>query len=90
MPKFDFGQVVATPGALKAIRSSGQTPSMFLRRHINGDWGEHLDAYDLKQNQIALRECGRLVSAYQTGKGDDIWITTKTDRSALAKFAFSQ
>lgn len=45
MPKFELGQVVATPGALQAIRSSGQTPSPFLRRHVNGGWGEHLDGH---------------------------------------------
>jgi hypothetical protein len=82
MPKFELGQVVATPAALKAIRSSGQTPSQFLRRHINGDWGEHLDGHDLKQNQIALREGGRLLSAYQTRKGEDLWVITESDRSS--------
>lgn len=82
MPKFELGQIVATPGALQAIRSSGQTPSQFLRRHINGDWGEHLDGHDYKQNQIALREGGRLVSAYQTRAGEDIWVITECDRSS--------
>lgn len=82
MPKFELGQIVATPGALQAIRSSGQTPSQFLRRHVNGDWGEHLDGHDYKQNQIALREGGRLLSAYQTRKGEDLWVITEGDRSA--------
>jgi hypothetical protein len=82
MPKFELGRVVATPGALRAIRSSGQSPSDFLRRHINGDWGEHLDGHDRKQNLIALREGGRIVSTYQTRAGDDIWIITEDDRSA--------
>ncbi len=48
MPKFELGRVVATPGALRAIRSSGQSPSDFLRRHRNGDWGEYLDGHDIK------------------------------------------
>ncbi len=82
MPKFELGRVVATPGALRAIRSSGQSPNDFLRRHVNGDWGEHLDGHDFKQNQIALREGGRLLSAYQTRKGEDIWIITEADRSS--------
>jgi hypothetical protein len=82
MPKFELGQIVATPGALQAIRSSGQTPSQFLRRHVNGDWGEHLDGHDYKQNQIALREGGRLLSAYQTRNGEDLWVITECDRSA--------
>ena len=82
MSKFELGQIVATPGALRAIRSSGQTPSQFLRRHVNGDWGEHLDGHDYKQNQIALREGGRLLSAYQTRRGEDLWVITEGDRSA--------
>ncbi len=82
MPKFELGRVVATPGALRAIRSSGQSPTDFLRRHINGDWGEHLDGHDIKQNMIALTEGGRLVSAYQTRKGEDLWVITEEDRSS--------
>jgi len=81
MPKFEMGRVVATPGALRAIRSSGQSATDFLRRHINGDWGEHLDGHDHKQNQIALREGGRVMSAYQTRKGEDVWVITEGDRS---------
>ena len=82
MPKFELGRVVATPGALRAIRSSGQSENNFLRRHMNGDWGEHLDGHDYKANQIALREGGRLVSAFQTRAGDDIWVITEGDRSS--------
>ncbi len=82
MPKFELGRVVATPGALRAIRSSGQSPTDFLRRHVNGDWGEHLDGHDIKQNMIALNEGGRIVSAYQTRKGEDLWVITESDRSS--------
>ncbi len=81
MPKFELGQVVATPGALSALRSSGQTPTEFLRKHVSGDWGD-LDGHDEKQNQIALREGGRLVSAYTTRKGEDVWVITEADRSS--------
>ena len=30
-PKFGSGQVVATPGALRALEESGQSPGYFLR-----------------------------------------------------------
>jgi hypothetical protein len=83
MPKFDLGRVVATPGALRAIRSSGQSPNDFLRRHINGDWGERIDGHDYKQNQIALREGGRLMSAYQTRKGRDAKLSFEAFADAL-------
>ncbi len=82
MPKFELGRVVATPGALRAIRSAGQSPGDFLRRHVNGDWGEHLDGHDQKANAQALRDGGRLVSAYQTRKGDDLWVITEADRGS--------
>ena len=34
--KFHPGQVVATPGALEAIRASGQSPEVFLGAHLEG------------------------------------------------------
>jgi hypothetical protein len=73
--------MVATPGALAAIRAAGQSPADFLRRHATGDWGD-VDGHDWKENQIALREGGRLVSAYQTTKGESLWVITEADRSA--------
>ena len=39
-PKFSLGQIVATPGALEAIRDSGESPADFLARHVSGDWGD--------------------------------------------------
>ena len=32
-PKFPLGQVVATPAALTALESTGETPQVFLARH---------------------------------------------------------
>ncbi len=34
-----LGKLLATPGALEAITTSGQTPAVFLARHQVGDWG---------------------------------------------------
>jgi hypothetical protein len=73
--------IVATPGALGALRRSGQSPAEFLRRHVSGDWGD-LDGHDQKQNALALREGGRLVSSYQTRLGDPLWVITEADRSS--------
>ena len=39
-PKFTLGQIVATPGALAALRESGQSPQFFLSKHVRGDWGD--------------------------------------------------
>jgi len=79
-PLFSLGQVVATPGALSALEAANQTPVEFLRRHVTGDWGD-LDDYDRKENERALRNGLRLVSAYQTNKGERIWVITEWDRS---------
>jgi hypothetical protein len=52
-----------------------------LRRHISQDWGE-LSEEDVRENELALREGFRLLSAYRTNAGDRIWVITEADRSA--------
>jgi hypothetical protein len=79
--KFELGAIVGTPGALAAIREAGQSPADFLRRHAAGDWGD-LDGHDEKENAAALRDGGRLVSSYQTRKGEVLWVITEADRSS--------
>jgi hypothetical protein len=37
-PAFELGQIVATPGALAALKKSGQQPGEFLTRHVNREW----------------------------------------------------
>ena len=81
-PKFQLGQVVATPGALEVLERAGQSPDFFLAKHVSGDdWGD-LDHADQKANENALRNGGRLLSAYYTLRGDKIWIITEADRSS--------
>jgi len=75
-PKFPFGQVVATPGALAALEEAGQTPEFFLDRHIQGDWGD-VDAEDWQLNDQALVDGSRLLSAYMTLKGKKLWVITE-------------
>ena len=36
-PKFALGQIVGTPGAIKAIEDSGQSPAELLDRHVSAD-----------------------------------------------------
>jgi hypothetical protein len=79
-PRFPLGQVVATPGALTALAEAGQTPHTFLAPHIVGDWGE-LSPEDIQENEFSLQEGFRLLSAYQTAKGERLWIITEHDRS---------
>ena len=37
IPRFPLGQVVATRGVLEALKESGESPSMFVARHLPGD-----------------------------------------------------
>ncbi len=75
-PKFSIGQIVATPGALEAIRDAGQRPEDFLARHVSGDWGDLCDD-DRRLNNLALTDGSRLLSAYVTSKGERIWVITE-------------
>jgi len=50
-----------------------------LERHAHQDWGD-LDAEDKAANDRAVREGGRVLSAYGL-RGDTLWIITEADRS---------
>ena len=79
--RFALGQTFITPGAEEALQIAGQTATEFLRRHMSGDWGDLSDEH-VKENEFSLKEGLRLLSAYQTGKGQKLWIITEADRSA--------
>ncbi len=74
--KFSLGRIVATPGALQALRDAGQEADEFLSRHVTADWGD-LDADDRQANDAALLDGSRILSAYKTRKGEKIWIITE-------------
>ena len=83
---FPLGQIVATPGALEALKESGESPLDFIKRHAEGDWGE-IDAEDREANEQALMHGARLLSAYRTRKDTKLWIITEADRSATNSLA---
>jgi len=76
--KFQLGQVIATPTALKAIEDAGQDPDFFLDKHAAGDWGE-VDTGDKRANEDALVSGDRLLSAYRTLKNVRLWIITEAE-----------
>ena len=78
---FPLGRIVATPGALAALAAAEQTPQEFLARHRRGDWGD-LSEEDRHENELSLRAGFRLLSAYHTKLGVQLWIITEADRSA--------
>ncbi|MCI0578788.1 MAG: hypothetical protein L0332_13570 [Chloroflexi bacterium] len=77
---FELGAVVMTEGA--AALGVDFTP--YLARHAVGDYGE-LDSFDRRQNDIAVKEGFRILSAYDVplpgGKTARIWIVTEANRS---------
>jgi hypothetical protein len=78
---FKLGQVVATPGALEALKDAGQMPGEFLARHAAGDWGE-LGKEDARENDKSVKHGWRILSSYKTRKDVVIWVITEADRSS--------
>ncbi|HEX8288736.1 MAG TPA: hypothetical protein VF556_12100 [Pyrinomonadaceae bacterium] len=78
---FPLGQVFLTIGAREALKESGQTAIEFLARHQSGDWGEVCED-DRKENELSLKEEFRILSAYETAKGEKIWVITEACRSS--------
>ena len=78
--RFPLGHVVATPGALEAVRANGVDVLALVRRHASGDWGA-VCAGDARANDYALEQGARVLSAYDTA-GGRLWIITEADRSA--------
>jgi len=75
--KFHPGKIVATPGALEALRASGQSPEVFLAAHLEGYWGGDLCEEDRQLNDEALIDGSRILSAYRTLRGERLWIITE-------------
>lgn len=79
-PKFQLGEIVATPAALETLRASGQDGSEFINRHVRGDYGD-MPPEDVAANEEAIRDGARVMSAYTTLLGKKIWVITEADRS---------
>lgn len=78
---FPPGRLMATPGALEALKANGKTPWALLLRHLAGDWGEELCNEDRRLNEAAVRDGSRILSAYRTTRGARLWVITEADRS---------
>ena len=80
-PKFELGQLVATPDAIQALSRNGTDDSQYVRRHQAGDWGD-VSEDDAQANEYALTQDLPIVSAYALKDGTRLWIITEGDRSA--------
>lgn len=78
---FPIGNLMATPRAIAAMDTAGQSIAEFLGRHVRGDFGE-LDAEDTMSNNRAIEVGCRILSAYSMVDGTKLWIITEADRSA--------
>lgn len=74
--KFKLGQIVATPGAIRILKESGQTPEFFLEKHACGSYG-HISKGDAELNEEAIMDGSRIMSAYRTLKGKELWVITE-------------
>ena len=75
---FPSGKIVATPGVL-SLAERGIDLLEYLKRHLNGDWGDLCDE-DKVENLYSLKHGLRLLSTYNTPFGR-LWIITEADRS---------
>ncbi|MFA5186773.1 MAG: hypothetical protein WC551_09875 [Patescibacteria group bacterium] len=82
--RFPMGKLVWTRGVNDRVAADAAFARMVtscLARHSRGDWGE-LCQEDKDTNESALKEGGRLFSAYEKEGLPKIWIITEWDRSA--------
>ena len=81
-PRFDLGQVVATPAALATLERFGKSVLEYIARHVKGDWGDLSDE-DKEANDDALLDGSRILSSYHLeGEGENatkLWIITEAE-----------
>ena len=75
-PLFSPGQILATPGCLEMLETTGQNVWEFLSRHLVGDWGV-VCPEDAEANNAALKDGSRILSAYVLKNGEKIWLITE-------------
>jgi hypothetical protein len=76
VPRFPFGRVVVTPGALAAMEKAGVAPADLLWRHGSGDRGD-VSAEDATENKRSVRLGVRVLSSYPLpGTNARIWLLT--------------
>lgn len=76
-PLFEMGVICATRGAETFLREQGLEPSEFIVRHVCGDW----QGTPKRLNEHAIKNGLRIVSFFETPKGD-VFLITEADRSA--------
>lgn len=66
---------------MKELERAGITGVSLIVRHVTGDWGD-LCQEDKEENELAVKEGFRILSAYKLPTGEKLWVITEADRSA--------
>jgi len=87
---FSPGQIVATRYVDTLIKQDRLDTSIYLSRHLVGDWGDLSDE-DKQSNEYALKHGLRLLSAYKTKNlAEKLYIITEEDRSVTTLLLASE
>jgi hypothetical protein len=81
--RFEIGHLGMSRGVQELVTQQGLDLTLYLNRHISGDWGD-LEPFDRQRNEAALnRGDVRLLSSYEFEGSPDgkFWIITEADRS---------
>ena len=77
-PRFELGELVATPAALELLKISDTSPLDIIQRHGALDPGD-LPVCDVRANADALTTGARIMSAYTVtvaGQAHKVWAIT--------------
>lgn len=74
---FDSGTVVITPSVQAHLDREGIDASVYVDRHLHGDWGD-VSAKDAEMNLLAVLLAGRPFSSYLIA-GKRVWVITELD-----------
>jgi hypothetical protein len=79
LARFRLGRIMSTPTARDQL-----TQADILRaigRHQAGDWGDVSES-DRQQNELALKQGGRLWSVYHAANHRKFWLITEANRAS--------
>ncbi len=78
LAKFRLGKIVSTPNALDHLTQADIL--LAIQRHQAGDWGD-VSENDRQENELSLKQRGRLWSVYHSANGIKFWLITEANRS---------
>ncbi len=76
---FTLGEIVIRPRAALLLQNLAMNPASLFLRHVTGNWGD-VSNDQRRVNEEAVREGGRILSAYGEGIRR-IYVITEADRS---------